>query len=353
MDYSFSIKEIRQILPDAAFQGSESVTITGVAAPEDALPTDATFVSGKHAQDSLTATNAGLVFIPDKGLETAVPHDGQALMMTRDPSLAMAKLCEKIQEKLYVKPEPGLHPSAWIHSDAHVGEGASIGPGCFVGAGSNIGEGTILEHGVHVGDNVKIGADCCIMANVVIRDRCVVGDRVRIHSGTVVGADGFGYVQVGNLPDVVHYKVPQIGIVVIEDDVEIGANCAIDRARLGETRIGQGSKLDNLVQIGHNVRIGRRCILCAQVGIAGSTTIGDYVVLWGQAGTVGHIKIGNFAFVGAQAGVAKSLPDGAKVTGTPARPLSDTLRADAALLKLPSIMAELRKIRASGASTKA
>jgi UDP-3-O-[3-hydroxymyristoyl] glucosamine N-acyltransferase len=330
------------MLPDARFVGASTAVITGVASIEEAGPEEASFLDSARHAEKLKNAKAGLLFVP--GNLQAAPKPGQVYAFSKDPSLALAKLCELIERTLRPDPQPGVHPRAYVEPTATVARTASIGANCTVGAQSVIGERVVLESGVQIGRNVVIGDDTHLFQNVVVQDYCEVGKRVRMHPGVVIGGDGFGYIQVGSLPDIVHYKVPQIGNVVIEDDVEIGANATIDRARFGSTRIGQGTKIDNLVQIAHNVRIGRRCVICAHVGISGSTTLGDYVVIWGQAGIVGHVHIGNFAFIGAQAGVAKSLPDGAKVTGTPARPLLEMRKSEAALMRLPDMMSKLRKL---------
>lgn len=329
-------------MPEAKIVGTMQGIITGVAAIDNAGPGDATFLdSVKHA-DRLTQTRAGLVFVPANLTEE--PPEGRTYVYLKDPSLGLAKLCELIERVLRPAPPAGIHPRAYIDPTAKVAPTASIGPNCTVGPESIVGEGVILESGVQIGGNVTIGEDSHLFHNSVVQDYCVIGSRVRLHAGVVIGGDGFGYIQTGQLPDLIHYKVPQIGNVVIEDDVEIGANATVDRARFGSTTVGEGTKIDNLVQIAHNVKIGRRCVICAHVGISGSTTIGDYVVIWGQAGLVGHIEVGNFAFIGAQAGVAKSLPDGAKVTGTPARPFLEARKSEAALMRLPEMMSKIRKL---------
>ena len=342
MALRITIDDVRAILPDCEIVGKATPDICGVAPIDDAGPEDATFLDSPKHVDKLASTRAGLIFVPS--ILKAMPRDGQIFVRVKDPSFGLAKLCEVIENALRPVPAQGIHPRAWVDPTAKVAASAYVGPNATVGPECEIGENVILESGVQIGRNVKIGDKSHLFQNVVVQDYCVLGRNVRLQPGVVIGGDGFGYIQVGQLPDVVHYKVPQIGNVVIEDNVEIGANATIDRARFGSTRVGEGTKIDNLVQIAHHVKIGRRCILCSQVGIAGSTTLGDYVVMWGQAGTVGHINIGNFAFVGAQAGLAKSLPDGAKVTGTPARPLLETRKSEAALMRLPSMMSKLRKL---------
>jgi UDP-3-O-[3-hydroxymyristoyl] glucosamine N-acyltransferase len=342
MGIRITIDDVRRAMPEAEIAGTMPGPITGVAAIDHAGPGDATFLDSAQHADKLRQTSAGLVFVP-ANLDEA-PPEGRTYVYLKDPSLGLAKLCGLIEAIMRPLPQPGIHPRAYVDPAAKVASSASIGPHCTVGPESVIGERVVLESGVQIGRNVRIGDDCHLFQNCVVQDYCVLGNRVYLHPGVIIGGDGFGYIQTGQLPDLVHYKVPQIGNVVIEDDVEIGANATVDRARFGSTTVGEGTKIDNLVQIAHNVKIGRRCIICAHVGISGSTTIGDYVVIWGQAGLVGHIEVGNYAFIGAQAGVAKSLPDGAKVTGTPARPFLEVRKSEAALMRLPEMMSQIRKL---------
>jgi UDP-3-O-[3-hydroxymyristoyl] glucosamine N-acyltransferase len=335
MDIHIPFAELEELFPDAEKRGLARPVIKGIASLEEAGPDDLTFVSSVRFAPKLQACRAGVVFIPT-GMD-AVPAQGQVFIVTADPSLALARICERVELVLRPRPMPGVHPSACVDPSAQISLLAHVGPGCIVGPLAVIDEGTILESNIHIGRAVRIGKDCHIQPGVIVTDYCEIGQRVRIQPGAIIGGDGFGYIQVGKLPDLIHYKVPQIGIVVIEDDVEIGAGTCIDRARFGKTLIGQGTKIDNLVQIAHNVKIGRRCIICSQVGISGSTTIGDYVVMWGQVGTVGHIEIGDGAFIGGQAGVTSNIKAGEKVTGTPARSMFDQRKIDALALKLPEL----------------
>ena len=243
-------------------------------------------------------------------------------------------------------PEPkfaaGIHPTAVVAAIAQIDPTAHIGPHCAVGERVKIGANSVLQAGNFVGDDSKLGDDVNLFPNVTIYPRTEIGNRVRIHAGTVIGSDGFGYVLDGG----VHRKVPQIGNVVIGDDVEIGANVTIDRGALGSTVIGKGTKIDNLVQIAHNVEIGEHCIVIAQVGIAGSTKLGNYVILAGQVGLAGHLKIGNQVTVAAQSGVMHDIPDGEKWLGSPAQPDKQTKRQMIAQRKLPDLLkrvAELEK----------
>ena len=243
-------------------------------------------------------------------------------------------------------PEPkfaaGIHPMAVVAESAKIDPAVHIGPHCVVGERVKIGAKSVLQGGNFVGDDSKLGDEVNLFPNVTIYPRTEIGHRVRIHAGTVIGSDGFGYV----LDNGVHRKVPQIGNVIIGDDVEIGANVTIDRGALGSTVIGKGTKIDNLVQIAHNVEIGEHCIVISQVGISGSTKLGNYVILAGQVGIAGHLKIGNQVTVAAQSGVMHDIPDGEKWFGTPAQPDRDTKRQLIAIQHLPELLkrvAELEK----------
>ncbi|MFH1755261.1 MAG: UDP-3-O-(3-hydroxymyristoyl)glucosamine N-acyltransferase, partial [Candidatus Latescibacterota bacterium] len=234
----------------------------------------------------------------------------------------------------------GIHESAIIHPEAKLGAHVSIGPHCVVEKGAQIGNQVTMIFAAYVGEDVVIGDDCLLYPQVTVRERCSIGDRVILHPGVVIGADGFGFAKNGST----NQKVPQIGRVIIEDDVEIGANSTVDRATTGITRICRGCKIDNLVQIAHNVVVGENSIIAAQVGISGSTELGRNVILAGQAGLVGHITIGDNAMVGAQGGVTKSIPPGMKVSGYPAREHSLAKRIYAHSAKLPNIYERLKKL---------
>jgi UDP-3-O-[3-hydroxymyristoyl] glucosamine N-acyltransferase len=243
-------------------------------------------------------------------------------------------------------PEPkfaaGIHPTAVVAKSAQVDPTAHVGPHCAVGERVKLGANSVLQGGNFVGDDSKLGDEVNLFPNVTIYPRTEIGNRVRIHAGTVIGSDGFGYV----LDNGIHRKVPQIGNVVIGDDVEIGANVTIDRGALGSTIIGKGTKIDNLVQIAHNVEIGEHCIVISQVGISGSTKLGKYVILAGQVGIAGHLKIGNQVTVAAQSGVMHDIPDGEKWFGYPAQPDKEIKRQIIAQRKLPELLkrvAELEK----------
>lgn len=309
--------------------GDGTVTVSRVAGIDEAGPGDITFVANPKYAAALTSTVASAVIV---ALDVDCP--GKPLIRVGNPYLAFAK----ITEHLHCAPEEprGVAEEAFVCDDVQIGAGVSIHPFAYIGQGVRIGDGVRIHPGVFVGDGVVIGDDCLLYPNVSIREGAILGDRVTIHCGTVIGADGYGYARDGET----HFKIPQVGIVRIGNDVEIGANCCVDRGTLGETVIADGVKIDNLVQVAHNVRIGKNSILVAQVGISGSTSLGDGVVLGGQVGVVGHVKLGSGVMVGAKSGVSGDLSDGSIASGIPAIPHRDWLKASAAFARLP----EMRKL---------
>jgi UDP-3-O-[3-hydroxymyristoyl] glucosamine N-acyltransferase len=263
------------------------------------------------------------------------------LVRVADPSLAFAQVMALFYPAPVRHPQ-GIHPAAVISPKSRLGKNVGVGACAVIEDGAVIGDNSIIYAGCYIGCDVRIGRDCIFYPHVALRERVTVGDRVFIQSGTVVGSEGFGYAKV----DGKYRLIPQVGTVVIEDDVEIGANVTIDRARFDKTVIGRGTKIDNLVQIAHNVTVGEDSIIVAQAGISGSTRIGHNVTIAGQAGLVGHIEIGDGAILAAKAGISKSVPPGAMVSGYPARPHNEMLRINAALQRLPEMvktLAELKK----------
>ncbi|MEO6787568.1 MAG: UDP-3-O-(3-hydroxymyristoyl)glucosamine N-acyltransferase [Chthoniobacteraceae bacterium] len=256
-----------------------------------------------------------------------------------NPTLAFAKVIERFAPPP-VRFAPGVHPTAVVALGVRLGEGVSVQPYAVIEEGACIGAGTVIGAQSYVGHEAQIGRDCHVYPRVTIGFRCKIGSRVILHSGAVLGGDGFGF----ELHDGRHVKIPQIGIVQLDDDVEIGANSSVDRARFGRTWIGEGTKIDNLVQIGHNAVIGKHCILCAFVGVSGSTKIGDYVTLAGQVGTVGHVEIGDRVIVGAQAGVSKSLAAGQIFMGSPAVPARDWKEQVAQIHNLHKLRARVARL---------
>jgi len=314
--------------------GDPRCEITGVAGIRDAGPGDITFVANPRYERDLATTVASAVIVAE-GL--ALPEKLSGIIHS-NPSRAFAQVVEVLFPPP-VRPKPGVHPGAMVDESASLGADVTIGPFVVVEAGARIGDRTVLAPFVYVGAETVIGADCLLYPHVSVRERCVLGDRVIVHCGTVVGSDGYGYLQFGSR----HEKIPQVGTVEIGDDVEMGANVCVDRARFDKTVIKRGTKIDNLVQVAHNVVIGEDSLVVAQVGISGSTEIGDNVILAGQAGVAGHIRVGDGAIVAGQAGVTKSVPDGHTVAGMPARPYEEFMRGQAVL----STMSDwTRKVRA-------
>ena len=288
--------------------------IVGIASLSDADTGDLSFLGNAKYKSDVVSSKASVVLVP-KEYELP-PGKGIAHFVVENPSASLARLCARVEQGLWPKPSPGIHASAVVGEGVRISASATVGPHCVIENNVVIGDGTHLQAQVFIGAGAVVGDDCRLAPGVHIATQCQLGDRVRLHAGVVIGSDGFGY----ELVDGRHGKVPQVGDVQLENDVEIGANSTVDRARFGRTRIGEGTKIDNLVQVAHNVVIGRHCILCAQVGISGSTTLEDYVVLGGQAGVAGHLRLGKAAKIGGQAGVTQNLDPGAFVSGNPAIP---------------------------------
>ncbi|MGE5311648.1 MAG: UDP-3-O-(3-hydroxymyristoyl)glucosamine N-acyltransferase [Nitrospirota bacterium] len=310
----------------AEVRGDSHLRISGVAALEDATETDISFVVAPKYRRLAKQTAAGALIVPP-GMEDLE----RPLLVSPNPYLAFAQALALFNER--PRAALGVSPKAHLDDGVRLGEGVSIQPLAYVGEGVIIGDRVTLHGGAYVGAGVEIGDDTFIHPNVTILDHCIIGKRVIIHSGTVVGSDGFGFAQDGGR----HVKIPQTGIVRIDDDVEIGANCAIDRATLGMTWIQRGAKIDNLVQVAHNVVVGEDSVIVAQVGISGSTRIGKGVVLAGQVGVVGHLDIGDGVRVGAQAGVTKSIPAGQEVLGSPAVAYREFVRTSGMISRLPDL----------------
>jgi UDP-3-O-[3-hydroxymyristoyl] glucosamine N-acyltransferase len=325
---------------ECRLEGDPGIEIRGVAAIGDAVSGDLTFFTNPRYAAALRTTRASAVILGEAA--DAAPC---AMLRARQPYLAFARAVELFADPW--RPPPGVHPSAVVGQEVILGAGVSIGPFAVIGDGARIGARSIVHAHVVIERQVQIGEDCVVHARVSIRERIRIGDRVILQDGVVIGSDGFGFAR---RPDGTHHKIPQMGGVVIEDDVEIGANAAVDRPAVGETRIGAGTKIDNLVQIAHGVVIGRNVLLAAQVGVAGSVTIEDSVTLAGQVGVAGHITIGKGVVATAQTGIPSSVDAGAFISGYPAISNRDWLRASTIFRKLPGLkklVADLeRRIRA-------
>ncbi len=313
--------------------GDGNAILKNFAPADSAKPGDLTFAENEEYFAAAEKSEATAI-IADKRFKSAK----KILIRVPDARIAFARvLALFFPEKKF---PAGTHPGAIVAASAQVDATAHLGPHCVVGERVKIGANSVLQAGNFVGDDSKLGDNVNLFPNVTIYPRSQIGNRVRVHAGTVIGSDGFGYVKDGD----VHRKVPQIGNVIIGDDVEIGACVTIDRGALGSTVIGKGTKIDNLVQVAHNVEIGEHCLLVAQVGIAGSSKLGNYVVLAGQVGVSGHLKIGNQAVVAAQGGVIGNISDGEKLWGTPAIPIGEWKRQLASLRQLPELIKRFAKL---------
>lgn len=315
--------------------GDEDPLLRGVAGLADAGATDLSFVRQESMLGQAAESAAGALLV---GRQVLVDKPS---VQVDDPYLAFARVLAEVQTDLDRVFPPGIHPSAVIAPDADVAAAAAIGPYCVVGAGAVIGAGTRLGAHVTVGCDVVAGGDCLIYPQVVIREGCRLGQGVILHAGVVLGSDGFGYLPGPNGMQ----KIPQVGIVTVADRVEIGAGATVDRATTGHTTIGTGTKIDNQVQIAHNVRIGKHCALSAQVGVAGSTVIEDGVVCGGQVGIADHLRVGSGSQIGAQSGLVGDLPAGSRVFGTPALPVRESFRVTAATRRLPALLSQVRELK--------
>ena len=338
MRFSLPLSEFLESIGECRVEGAWNGEIVGISTLKESEAGDLSFLGNSRYTQEVAETKASVVLLPNNFKGS--PRAGQIYVRVTNPSLVLGQFCGVLERRFWPRPPAGIHPTAVIDRDAVVAETASIGPYCLVSSGARIGHRAVLTSHVSLGAHAKVGDDSRLMTHVSLGDFCEVGDRSLLNPGVVIGADGFGYETV----DGVHEKVPQIGRVIIEDDVEIGANTTIDRARFSETRIGSGTKIDNLVQIGHNVRIGRGCLIVAQVGISGSAILEDYVVIGGQSGVVGHITVGKGTRVGGQSGVSKTLPPGSVVQGSPAVELRMFQRISALQRRLPDFFARFQQL---------
>jgi UDP-3-O-[3-hydroxymyristoyl] glucosamine N-acyltransferase len=330
---SFTLGELAEFI-GAELVGAADVRVVGVATLEEAQPDQISFVAHpRYAQ--LAAASQAAAFIVDASFK----ERKRPLLLCANPQLAFARVA-----KLFSEPPglaAGVHASAYVGPGVRFGEDVHVGPLAHVGVDCQIGPRTLICGGAYVGDDVCLGADCIIHPKAVILTGCKIGDRVLINSGAVIGSDGYGFTldEQGR-----HFKIPQMGIVEIEDDVEIGANSCIDRATLGKTWIRKGTKIDNLVHIAHNVVVGEHCLLVAQVGIAGSTRLGNYVVLAGQCGVSDHVTIGDGARVGAKSAVAHSIQAGEDMLGIPAVPVREYMRTYGNIRRFSQLRSQLREL---------
>ena len=329
---SFTVAEIAKEIRGEVL-GDPSIKLTGFAPAALARPGDLTFAENEAYFAAAEQSRASAIIVGGSFVS-----EQKTLIRVANARVGLARVLP-----IFFPPEQppcGIHPSAVVDSSAAVDPTAHIGPNCVIGPLVKVGPRSVLMGGNHLMRDSQLGEDGCLFPNVIVYPRTQIGNRVTIHAGTVIGSDGYGYV----LDEGRHRKVLQLGNVVIKDDVEIGANTAIDRGTLGSTVIGEGSKLDNLVHVAHNVVIGRHCIITGQVGFAGSTHLGDYVVIAAQSGIADHLKIGNQVTIGAKSGVMRDIPDGGKVLGIPAVPDKQAKRQIIAQQHLPDLMRRMRDL---------
>jgi UDP-3-O-[3-hydroxymyristoyl] glucosamine N-acyltransferase len=329
----FTVKELAA-LSGGELVGDPTLKITGAASLSEAEQGNVSFFTDRKYIGLLRKTRASAIFVP--------PDFAEPISATQIRVSSPAKAFEEVLLKFAPEPitfPPGIHPTAVIDSSAQLGRGVSIQPLAVIDAGARIGDGTIIGAGSYIGHETVIGSGCHIYSNVTIRERSQIGSRVIVHSGAVIGADGFGFEMV----DGRQQKIQQIGIVQIDDDVEIGANTTIDRARFGRTWIQQGVKIDNLVQIAHNVVIGRNSVIVAQSGVSGSTRVGERVMMGGQVGIVGHLEIADGSMIAAQSGITKNLPGGVWF-GSPAVPFPEAKQQIAWIHRLGKLFARVKEI---------
>lgn len=332
MSIELTLDEILQALPEGNLDGDGHVgPFSGIAALDKAQSGDIAFLGNPKYHKQVASTSASLVLLPNDF--DGIPQDGQCYLRVNNPSYALGLICRIIEKRLFPPPPAGIHTSSFIENGATVAESVAIGPFCHIESGAEIGANVRIASHVHVGSYAKVGADSRLFNGVKLLGRCELGERVTLNSGVVVGSEGYGFDQVSGR----HEKIPHLGKVIIEDDVEIGSNTCIDRSRFAETRIGEGTKIDNLVQIGHNVTIGKRCLIVAQVGISGSVSFEDDVIVGGQAGFAGHLNVGKGAKIAGQAGITNNVEAGAFLKGNPALPYALAQRIAILQRKLPDL----------------
>lgn len=317
-------------------EGNPDCLITGFAKIEEAKSGDISFIANPKYAHFASTTSASALLVSE---DFEAPDNITAtLIRVKDPYATLATLMGSFANRTH---KSGIEEPCFISKEAILGEGVFIGAFAYIGKGAKIGKNTMIYPQAYIGDGVEIGEDAIIYPNVSVYEGCRIGNRCILHSGCVIGADGFGFAPQGDE----YKKIPQIGIVVIEDEVEIGANTTVDRATMGETRIGKGTKLDNLIQIAHNVTLGTNNVIAAQAGIAGSTRIGDSNRIGGQVGIAGHIKFGSRCDIGAQSGINKGYRDGARIIGYPATDIETFAKSAVLQRKLPSLFKELEELK--------
>lgn len=332
MGISFSLEDLAREI-GATVLGDGSLMVTGVAPLDSAKKGDLSFLTNPRYAKMAKDTRASAILC-----QKALPGVSKAFLLAPNPYAALAKAISlffpsKIQT-------PGIRKGAWVDPRASVDPQASVLEGATVAMGARIGARTVLYPGVYVGENAVIGEECLLHPNVTVRENCILGNRVILQPGVVVGSDGFGFAPEGEG----YRKIPQVGNVVIEDDVELGANTCVDRAVLGSTRIGKGTKLDNLIQIGHNVEIGKHTVVAALTGISGSTKVGNHVVMGGQVGLAGHLEIGDGVTLATRTGVMEDITEKGVYWGSPSTAMATEMKNVAAYRQLPELIKRIRNL---------
>mgnify|MGYP002672200609 FL=1 len=345
MKLNLTVAQVAQIT------GSEAPTlqdqpITALCSLEDAHEGGLCYLTSLEKAEMLKDLKASALLVPESAKDKKLPFNG-ALLYAKNPEWAFILLMKYVDAQ-HQKHTPGIHPTAVISQSAKLGNNVSVGAYTVVEDGAQIGDNTVIFPQCYIGKDVVIGKNCYIYPQVVIREECVLKDYVILQAGAKIGSDGFGF----SFHDGRHQKIPQIGNVVLGNDVEIQSNTCIDRAKISSTVIGDNTKIDNLVQVGHNVHVGMSSIMCAQVGVAGTTEIGNGVILAGQVGLAGHMTIGDRAQVGAQSGVMSSIPAGQTYFGYPAMPQREAFKLQAILRKLPEMHKEFRSLKKQLEETK-
>jgi UDP-3-O-[3-hydroxymyristoyl] glucosamine N-acyltransferase len=339
MRLNYSIERILEIVGEGAqCVGSFSGEIKRIASLSDGETGDLSFLGNVKYRKQVGESEASVLLLPMD--YQGEPRESQLYIRLENPNYALALICRDIENTLEPRPAPGIHPTAHIEEGAEVHPTASIGAFCYIADGARVGANTVLENHVSIGQQAEIGRECYLFQQVVVANRCIIGERNRLLTGCVVGSDGYGYAPI----DGAHKRLPQIGIVTTESDVDIGANTTVDRARFGTTHIGAGTKIDNLVQIAHNVKIGRNCLLIAQCGISGSTELGDNVIMAGQSGAAGHLKIGDGTLVYAKSGLMRSTEPKEKILGLSGQNANLMYRIYSLQKKLPDLFKRFDKL---------
>jgi len=336
--FELNLDLVLNLTSPTSVKGSWEGEINGIASLDSAEAGDLSFLSGKKYRKTVPDCKASVLILPEDYEDD--PSKDQIYLLHGNPSRAIDLICENIQHQLSPRQEPGVHETASIHDSVQLADSVYVGPFAVIEEGAKIGENCEIHAHAYVGPFSELGNGSVLKPRATVMDYCKLGSDCIVHSGAVIGSEGFGYETV----DGQHLRSPQVGIVVLEDHVDVGSNTTIDRARFDETRIGQGTKIDNQVQIAHNVTIGKGCFLAAQVGVAGSTSIGDFVLLGGKSGVSGHLTIGDFCQIGGSTNVYSNLPAKSFVSGDPAMPYFQAQKFNVLRKKLPDLFRRVDKL---------